>query len=247
MSDLTPEYIFTENYSTYQNIIMSWFTQSISGTIGKKLLMSLTGLFLILFLVVHLAGNLQLLLNDEGQAFNMYAANMAHNPFIKVVSYGNFFFILVHIIDGIILTRQNKKARNVRYAVPTKDSKSTWASKNMALLGIITLIFILAHLKGFWYEFKFGNIPTVTYEGEVYKDVFTIVSAAYASPFITGFYVICMVFLGFHLSHGFSSAFQTLGLNHKKYTPFIKKLGTIYSIAVAAGFAIIPIIMFLKG
>ncbi|MCV9385739.1 succinate dehydrogenase cytochrome b subunit [Reichenbachiella ulvae] len=225
---------------------MSWFTQSISGTIGKKLLMSLTGLFLILFLVVHLAGNLQLLMNDEGQAFNMYAANMANNPFIKVVSYGNFFFILVHVIDGIILTRQNRAARSVRYAVSTKDSKSSWASKNMALLGIITLIFIIAHLKGFWYEFKFGDIPSVTYDGVMYKDVYQIVSAAYAQPLYVGFYVICMVFLGFHLSHGFSSAFQTLGLNHKKYTPFIQKLGMLYSILVAAGFAIIPIVMFLK-
>ena len=132
-----------------QNLSMSWFTQTLSGSIGKKVLMSLTGLFLILFLVVHLAGNLQLLFNDEGQAFNTYAAGMASNLFIKVVSYGNFFFILVHVIDGIILTSKNKAARNVRYAVATKDTKSSWASKNMALLGIITLIFLIAHLKGF--------------------------------------------------------------------------------------------------
>ena len=226
---------------------MSWFTQTISSTIGKKVLMALTGLFLILFLVVHLAGNLQLLLNDGGQAFNIYAHSMAHNPFIKVVSYGNFLFILIHVIDGIILTRQNKAARTVGYHVATKDSKSSWASKNMALLGIITLIFILAHLKGFWFEFKFGNIPFATYDGVAYKDVYTIVQAAYSNVGIAAFYVVCMVFLGFHLSHGFSSAFQSIGLNHKKYTPFIKTLGTLYSIAVAAGFAIIPIIIYLRG
>ncbi len=209
--------------------------------------MSLTGLFLILFLVVHLAGNLQLLAGDDGMAFNMYAANMASNPFIKVVSYGNFFFILLHVIDGIILTRQNKKARNVRYKVPTKDSKSSWASKNMALLGIITLIFIVAHLKGFWYEFKFGEIPTVAYEGETYKNVYLIVQAAYSNILYAGFYVVCMIFLAFHLSHGFSSAFQSLGLNHKKYTPLIEKLGLGYSVLIPLGFALIPIIMFIKG
>lgn len=226
---------------------MSWFTQSLSGTIGKKVLMALTGLFLILFLVVHLAGNLQLLLNDQGMAFNIYAATMADNPFIKVVSYGNFFFILVHIIDGIILTLQNKKARNVRYKVATKDSKSSWASRNMALLGIITLIFIIAHLKGFWAEFKFGSIPFVTYEGVEFKNVYAIVADAYSNIGIVAFYVVCMTFLGFHLSHGFSSAFQSLGLNHKKYFPFLEKLGIGYSILVSFGFAIIPVVMYLKS
>ncbi|WP_456459382.1 succinate dehydrogenase cytochrome b subunit [Reichenbachiella sp.] len=224
---------------------MSWFTQTLSGSVGKKLLMALTGLFLILFLVIHLAGNLQLLFNDGGKAFNLYATNMANNPLIKVVSYGNFFFILVHVIDGIILTMKNKAARNIRYKVATKDSKSSWASKNMALLGIITLIFLIAHLKGFWYEFKFGAIPFATYDGVEYKDVFQIVQALFSDPIYAGFYVICMIFLALHLSHGFSSAFQSMGLNHKKYTPFISKLGLVYSILIPLGFASIPICMLL--
>ncbi|MDW3211040.1 MAG: succinate dehydrogenase cytochrome b subunit [Reichenbachiella sp.] len=224
---------------------MSWFTQTLSGSVGKKLLMALTGLFLILFLVIHLAGNLQLLFNDGGKAFNLYATNMANNPLIKVVSYGNFFFILVHVIDGIILTMKNKAARNIRYKVAIKDSKSSWASKNMALLGIITLIFLIAHLKGFWYEFKFGAIPFATYDGVEYKDVFQIVQALFSDPIYAGFYVICMIFLALHLSHGFSSAFQSMGLNHKKYTPFISKLGLVYSILIPLGFASIPICMLL--
>ncbi|WP_422362364.1 succinate dehydrogenase cytochrome b subunit [Reichenbachiella sp.] len=224
---------------------MSWFTQTLSGSVGKKLLMALTGLFLILFLVVHLAGNLQLLFDDGGKAFNVYATGMANNLFIKVVSYGNFFFILVHVIDGIILTMKNKAARNVRYHVATKDSKSSWASKNMALLGIITLIFIIAHLRGFWYEFKFGAIPFATYDGVEYKDVYQIVQTLFADPLYAGFYVLCMIFLALHLSHGFSSAFQSMGLNHKKYTPFISKLGLVYSILIPLGFASIPICMLL--
>ncbi|MEP3387425.1 MAG: succinate dehydrogenase cytochrome b subunit [Reichenbachiella sp.] len=225
---------------------MSWFTQTLSGSVGKKLLMALTGLFLILFLVVHLAGNLQLLFGTDGEAFNMYAHNMANNPFIKVVSYGNFFFILVHVIDGIILTMKNKAARKIRYHVATKDSKSSWASKNMALLGIITLIFIIAHLKGFWYEFKNGEIADAVYSGMTIPDGYAVVDFAFSNPIIVGFYVICMAFLGFHLSHGFASAFQSLGLNHKKYTPFISKLGLLYSILIPLGFAIIPILMYLN-
>lgn len=224
---------------------MSWFTQTISSSVGKKLLMSLTGLFLILFLTVHLAGNLQLLAGDDGMSFNMYAASMASNPFIKIVSYGNFFFILVHIIDGIILTLQNKSARKVRYKVATKDSKSSWASKNMALLGTVILVFIIAHLKGFWYELKNGeNVKDVIYEGISYANAYEIVDFAYSNIFIVAFYVICMIFLGFHLSHGFSSAFQTIGVNHKKYTPIISKLSVIYSIVVPLGFALIPILMY---
>lgn len=226
---------------------MSWFTQTLSGSVGKKLLMALTGLFLILFLVVHLAGNLQLLLGTDGEAFNIYAHNMANSPFIKIVSYGNFFFILVHVIDGIVLTMKNKSARKVRYHVATKDSKSSWASKNMALLGIITLIFIVAHLQGIWYEFKWGKTITMaTYDGVEYRNVFEVVQAVFSDPLYAGFYVICMIFLGLHLSHGFSSAFQSMGLNHKKYTPFISKLGLLYSILIPFGFAIIPILMYLN-
>lgn len=208
--------------------------------------MALTGLFLILFLVVHLAGNLQLLFDDEGRAFNIYATGMANNLFIRVVSIGNFIFIAIHVIDGIILTIKNRAARKVRYHVATKDTKSSWASRNMALLGMITLVFILAHLQGFWYQFKFGkSITMATYDGVAYKNVYEIVQAVFTEPIYAGFYVVCMLFLAFHLSHGFKSAFQSLGLNHKKYTPFISKLGLVYSILVPLGFASIPICMFL--
>lgn len=225
---------------------MSWLTETLTGSIGKKLLMALTGLFLILFLVVHLAGNLQLLLGDDGKAFNIYAHSMANNPFIKVVSYGNFFFILLHVVYSILLTRKNKSARKVGYAVSPKDSESTWASKNMGLLGFILLIFIVIHLKGFWFELKFGNVPFVEYEGESYKDAYAIVSEAFSQLWYVAIYVICMGFLAFHLSHGFASAFQTLGLNHKKYSPIVKMIGKGFSILVPILFALIPIMMYLN-
>lgn len=226
---------------------MSWVSKTLSSTLGQKLLMALTGLFLILFLVVHLAGNLQLLIPDGGEAFNKYAATMADNPFIKVVSIGNFAFILIHVVYSIILSRHNKKSRPVQYATLKGSTNSAWASRNMGILGTILLIFLLVHLKGFYYEVKFGTLIPAEYGGVEYKNVFALVSASYSNIIYVGFYVLCMGFLAFHLSHGFASAFQTLGLNHVKYSPLIKKVGLIFSILVPALFALIPLVMFFQN
>lgn len=226
---------------------MSWVFKTLNSTLGKKLLMALTGLFLILFLVVHLAGNLQLLLPDGGRSFNIYAETMASNPLIRVVGILNFGFIALHAIYSIILTRHNKKSRPVAYAVSKASANSTWSSRNMGILGTLILIFILIHLRGFWYEFKFGEIPYVTYDGETYKNGYAVVAAAFENIAYVIIYVVSMAVLAFHLSHGFSSAFQSLGLNHKKYTPFIQKLGIGFAIVVPALFALIPIVMFLQS
>lgn len=226
---------------------MSWVSKTLNSTLGRKLLMALTGLFLILFLVVHLAGNLQLLIPDAGESFNIYAETMAKNPLIRVVSIGNFAFILLHVIYSILLSRQNKTARPVGYAVSKANTNSTWASRNMGILGTLVLIFLLVHLKSFWYEFKFGEIPTAVYEGVTYKNVYLTVAEVYSNPLYVLFYVLSMGFLAFHLSHGFASAFQTLGLNHAKYSPLIKKVGLGFSILIPVLFALIPIVMFLQS
>ncbi|MCH7409193.1 succinate dehydrogenase cytochrome b subunit [Belliella sp. DSM 111904] len=226
---------------------MSWVSKTLSSTLGQKVLMALTGLFLILFLVVHLAGNLQLLFPDGGESFNKYAANMANNPLIRVVSIGNFAFILIHVIYSIILTKRNKQSRPVAYAVSKSSTNSAWASRNMGILGTIILIFLLVHLKGFYYEVKFGSVPMASYDGEEYKDVFAIVANAYSNILYVAFYVVSMGFLAFHLSHGFASAFQTLGLNHVKYSPLIRKVGLGFSILIPALFALIPLVMFFQN
>ncbi|TVP44751.1 MAG: succinate dehydrogenase [Mongoliibacter sp.] len=225
---------------------MSWVTKTFKSTLGQKLLMALTGLFLILFLVVHLAGNLQLLLPDEGESFNIYAHSMATNPLIRVVSIGNFAFILIHVIYSVVLTRSNKKARPVNYAVSQASTNSKWASRNMGILGTVILIFLIIHLRGFWYEFKFGELPTAVYDGVTYKNVFAIVSEAFSNIAYVIVYVLSMAFLGFHLSHGFASAFQTLGLNHVKYSPLIQKVGAGFAIIIPALFALIPVLMYIK-
>ncbi|CAD5249248.1 MULTISPECIES: succinate dehydrogenase cytochrome b subunit [unclassified Imperialibacter] len=226
---------------------MSWLTDSLKSSIFRKLLMALTGLFLILFLTVHLAGNIQLIFNDEGQAFNIYAHTMAHNPFIQLVSKFNFAFIVIHVIYSIWLSRINKTARPVKYGYSAASTNSPWTSRNMGILGTLILVFLVIHLKGFWWEFKNDSIPMITYDGETMPNVFLVVKAAYSNIWYAAVYVVSMFFVGFHLSHGFASAFQTLGLNHVKYTPAIKAIGKGYAIIVPAVFALIPILIYIKS
>jgi succinate dehydrogenase / fumarate reductase cytochrome b subunit len=223
---------------------MNWFSNLLSSTLGRKVLMALTGLFLILFLVIHLIGNLQLLHHDEGQAFNVYAHFMTSNPLIKIISYVNYAFILLHIIWAILLTRRNRAARGPQgYAVG--NNTSHWSSRNMGILGTFIALFLIIHLRGFWYEMHWGGIATANYDGTDYKNLFAVVDAAYSQWWYVAIYVVSMVLLAFHLFHGFGSAFQTLGLNHVKYNPIIKFVGVAFAIIVPALFALIPIVMYL--
>lgn len=227
---------------------MSWFTKFLTSSIGRKLLMSLTGLFLIIFLLVHLIGNLQLLIDDGGEKFNLYAELMTSNPLIKTVSYGLYFFILLHTVQGIILMLNNRRARSSRYAVYAAIAKSPSpaASRYMGPLGIVIFVFILIHMWQFWFQMKIGAVDMVTYGGhEAIKDLYTPVAYAFTQWWYVVFYVISMVVIAFHLSHGFQSAFQTLGINHKKYSPWIRNVGIVYSILIPLGFALIPIYFFL--
>lgn len=223
---------------------MNWFTKLLTSSIGRKLLMALTGLFLILFLVVHLAGNLQLLKSDGGRAFNEYAQLMTTNTFIIVVSYVNYALILIHIIWAILLSAKNRAARGGQGYAVIKNS-SHWTSRNMGILGTFILIFLVIHLRGFWYQMHWGGIPTQNYDGVEFKDLYAVVDKAYSEPMYVVIYVISMLMLAFHLWHGFISSFQTLGLNHPKYNPVIKFVGKAFAIIVPALFALIPIWMYL--
>ena len=223
---------------------MNWFNKLLSSTLGRKLLMALTGLFLILFLVVHLIGNLQLLKHDEGEAFNVYAKFMTSNPLIMIISYVNYACIIVHALWALLLTIGNRNARGSEGYAVIKNS-SPWTSRNMGILGTLILIFLVIHLRTFWYEMHWGGIPTKNYDGSEVKDLYTIVDAAYAQLWYVILYVVSMAVLGFHLWHGFMSSFQTLGLNHSKYNPLIAFVGKAFAIIVPALFALIPIWMFL--
>ncbi|MBK6932628.1 MAG: succinate dehydrogenase cytochrome b subunit [Saprospirales bacterium] len=228
---------------------MGWFSKFLTSSIGQKIIMALTGIFLILFLVVHLMGNLQLLKDDGGEAFNIYAYFMTHNPLIKTVSYLLYAAILLHAVQGILLWQMNKAARGAqRYAV-SHVRASERASRNMAWLGIIIFVFIALHLYQFWFQMHWGTLVYVEYDTypHAVKDLYALVAASYENLGFVVFYVISMFVVGYHLWHGFWSAFQTLGLNHSKYTPLIKGIGAIYSIAVPLLFAAIPVVMYLKN
>lgn len=206
--------------------------------------MSLTGLFLCTFMVVHLLGNLQLIMNDGGKAFNVYADFMANNAFVQFTAKGLYAMILLHAIKGLLMAWNNRKARGAsRYAV-TSNQNASWVSKNMAILGSWVFIFIGVHMSHFWYQAKWGNLAKVNIDGAQITDLYTKVSTAYENPLIVGFYVISMIMIGAHLWHGFGSAFQTLGLNHKKYTPLIDGFGKGFSVLIPAAFALIPIWMY---
>ncbi|MBS1490551.1 MAG: succinate dehydrogenase cytochrome b subunit [Bacteroidetes bacterium] len=223
---------------------MKWLIDLFSSTLGRKVLMALTGLFLILFLAVHLAGNLQLLKHDGGRAFNVYAEFMSTNPLIQVISKGNFFFILLHAGVSLGLTIRNRKARgSVGYAV-TSGKSSIWSSRNMGILGTVILVFIVIHLKDFWAQMHWGGIETVMYDGKEYRDLSKLVAYWFHVGWYVALYCFCMIAIGFHLWHGFISAFQTLGLNHPKYNPLIHFVGKAFAIVVPALFAWIPLAMY---
>ena len=226
---------------------MSWFTQALSSTIGRKVVMSLTGLFLITFLVVHVSGNMLMFKDDGGEAFNLYAQFMTTNPLIIMASYILYTGIILHVIYALILSVYNKSARPVGYALANPEQNSSWKSRNMGILGTIVLIFLIIHLRAFWYEMKFGDIPTVNYAGVEVRNLYIVMEVAFSQWWIVVLYVLAMIGLAFHLAHGFWSAFQTLGLQHKKYSPLIKNLGYIFAIVVPLLFAIMPIYIYIKS
>jgi len=298
----------------------------INSSIIKKVWMALTGLFLCTFLVGHLAGNMQLILKtgEEGRrAFNEYAYFMAHNPFIKALSYFTYFSIIFHAIQGFYLTYQNKKARPQGYAYSKPGANSSLPSRYMAVLGTVILVFIVTHMANFWWRAKIKeDIPLhlktiikdqniqkfrlnyiLTTKGEYtpfsfkeensgtyidlttgqplvekadsglykiknhtelydkasdlkvaegYKDLHTVVmdffnpkknNLALAYMLL---YVVSMAVLGFHLWHGFASGFQSLGFNHKRYTPLIHGLGKLFAVVVPGLFALITLMIYFK-
>lgn len=273
----------------------------LKSSLAKKYWMALTGLFLCLFLTGHLLGNLQLLSTGENAAlhFNQYALFMTTNPAVKLLSYLTYISIIFHAIDGILLTVQNRKARPVNYVMNKPGKNTIWASRNMAVLGTVILVFIVTHMVSFWGRMHFdNNMPLqtvmvsagatpqefyITTDGgylpkaqvdqgmvkienrtefydagakvkikEGYKDLYKITVAFFKDAKLglvyTILYVLSMIVLGFHLYHGFGSAFQSLGANNPKYNGLIKNFGKAFAIVVPLLFAVIPVFIhfFLK-
>jgi len=264
-----------------------------SFSVGKKLVMGLSGLFLVSFLFVHMSGNLLLFNTDSGVAFNTYTRFMTTNPIIRVLEWVLFAGFIFHIIYAALITRQNRKARPVAYAYAGgKGESSSWFSRNMGLTGSVILAFLVIHLVMFYGKYKFGDStaqisieqayaeawkvkqdialgedPTFVKSGS-YVDLeeyillkeagrlseqvpgismTEVVKASFSEWYIVLFYVLSMVLIAFHLNHGFQSSFRTLGLMHKKYTPFITKAGTAIAIVLPLIFAAMPVVFYIRS
>ncbi len=217
-----------------------------NSSIGKKLMMALAGLFLATFLLVHLGINLTLIIFDDPRIFNIAAHFMASNILIKIFEIVLFGGILLHIIYGLILQVLNWIARPIGYKV-SNPAQTSFFSRFMIHTALIILVFLLIHLFDFYFKAKFGHghVAEITYNGKLYHDLGTMVIEKFQILWVVISYIAFFLFLGFHLLHGFGSAFQTLGLNHKLYTPVIKSLGYIYTFIVVAGFIVIPLWIYL--
>lgn len=224
-----------------------------SQSIGRKVLMGLTGLFLISFLVVHCFLNAFIFFNDEGEMFNIGAHFMATNWIIRAMEVVLFAGILLHIFLALKLTIQNRRARPVKYAVGPGQSNSKWYSRWMGLLGTLLLMFLIVHCRHFWVETRFIGLDHFQEEGLIsnavdmngHENLYAVMNLVFEQLWVVIVYCLAMVSLSYHLLHGFQSAFQSLGLNHKKYTPAIKALGIGFSIVVPLIFAAMPISMYM--
>lgn len=210
------------------------------SSIGKKLVMGITGLFLISFLMVHCFLNSLIFINDGGETFNLGAEFMAKNWLIRAMEIVLFGGLLWHIIQAAILTRQNNKARPVAYAASNPSANSKWYSRSMGLLGTILLIFLIIHLRHFWVVSRFTDEITSGRE-----TLFNEMKEVFSQLWVVVLYCLAMVSLGYHLLHGFKSAFQTLGWNHVKYNAIIEKTGMIISIVLPVLFAAMPIAIYM--
>jgi len=219
---------------------MSKSSSMFKSSLGKKLVMGITGLFLISFLLVHCFLNSLIFLNDGGETFNLGAEFMSKNWIIRAMEIVLFGGLLWHIIQAAILTRENKKARPLAYAVSNPSANSKWYSRSMGLLGTILLIFLIIHLRHFWVVSRFTDEITSGRE-----TLFNEMKEVFSQLWVVILYCLAMVSLGYHLLHGFKSAFQTLGWNHVKYNSIIEKTGVIFSIVLPVLFAAMPIAIYM--
>jgi succinate dehydrogenase / fumarate reductase cytochrome b subunit len=214
-----------------------------STSLGRKLIMSITGLFLMLFLLVHLGTNL-LLLVGNGELYNKAAHTLATTPLLKAVEMLLALGFIFHILYATTITLKNRKARPVGYAKTGTNELTSWSSKNMYILGFTILAFLVLHLINFFLKLRFGDVPYISYDNGITQihNSYQLVSEFFISYWWYNLiYIVSAILLGLHLSHGFWSAFQTVGLNNSKWIKRLQVVSCIYAAVVAAGFTIIPL------
>lgn len=207
--------------------------------------MALTGLFLSFFLIIHLVGNLQLLLpaKEAQLQYNWYSKLLSGSLLIKIVSYGLYASILIHALDALYLSLKARKLSG-RYAIDRRRRASPWYARHMMLLGVIVFAFLIIHFKDFWYPYKFGKVGL---DADGQKDLYSLVILAFQDWWYVVLYSVAILALGFHLIHGLFSATRSLGVYHPTYTKLIKTLSLAFGIALCLGYLVIPIYLFLNN
>ena len=218
---------------------MNWIGKFLHSTIGRKVLMALTGLALIVFLIGHLIGNLTLYADGDGEAFNHYAETLESNPLLLPIEVGLALLFIAHIALGIRVSLENREARKKGYAIRASLGRRTLGSASMLITGVLILAFLVVHVADF-------RIPKLLGD-ESMDDLALAVKQRLASPLGAGIYLVGVVALGLHLSHAFQSAFQTLGVNHPKYSPWITRVGIALAIVLFLGFASFPVVLMVQG
>lgn len=227
---------------------MKW-GQYFTSAIGKKLVMAFTGIFLIAFLIVHCIINLCIFVPDNGATFNEFSHFMGTNWIVHILEVGLFVGLILHIVQGILLTIQNRSKRPIKYAVSKKNQVSKWYSRSMGILGILILLFLVIHLSDFWVHTRFagifGGVDAVNYEGKMMDNLYARMLVVFTNPLIVVIYVLGVIALGYHLAHGFQSAFRTLGMTSGRYIKIVRGIGFAFAIIVPIVFALMPIAMYL--
>jgi len=223
---------------------MKW-SEFFTSSIGKKFIMSLTGIFLISFLVVHVGINACIWANDDGRMFNLASHFMATTVVVRIVEVGLFAGLLLHIVQGLVLEVQNRSKRKNGYAVAMGNQGSKWYSRSMGLLGTLLLFFLVIHLAHFWVPSRFTDLPSTEYNGKEVANQYAELLRVFKDPVVDIVYVLGCLSLMYHLLHGFQSAFRTLGVPNGKYINLIKGFGLGFSVIVSLAFAMMPISVYL--
>ncbi|MBT4760211.1 MAG: succinate dehydrogenase cytochrome b subunit [Bdellovibrionaceae bacterium] len=211
----------------------------IKSSIGQKYVVATTGLLFALFVLSHVLGNFLIFVGPE--AYNMYSYKLISNPFIIVAEIGLVVLFVVHLAVAIKLTASNMVARPDKYALQAKGKKKTDpVTKAMWIQGAVIFIFMVSHL----ITFKYGTYYTAEYDGLVVRDLYKLMVEVFASPLFVVGYVLCMVMLGLHLSHGIQSALKTFGFNHPQYEAKVRTVGLGVALIVSLGFIAQPVYIF---
>jgi succinate dehydrogenase / fumarate reductase cytochrome b subunit len=222
---------------------MKW-KQLFSSSVGRKIVMALTGIFLIVFLVVHCYVNANVLFKGGEENFNRAAHFMSTNLLVRITEVGLFAGFILHIVQGYLLDWTNRSRRSAKYAVTAGNLTSTWYSRSMAILGTLILLFLIVHLAHFWVPSRFGGLTDVEYDGQTYHNLYGRMKDVFSEEWVVALYVGGCFSLAWHLLHGFQSAFQTMGWNHRRYTSLIRGIGAGFSIIIPLIFALMPVFLY---